>query len=382
MPMVYGDSYGDIANRQLAMDQARDARYFQSLAANRALAAMAQQQQQASMDNAYRIASVIQSQREAQAARAAQAQHWADSMAMDRWKTMLQNQQYQQGLQLQRDQFTDKTGQKDYTEALGAVQQGLVNPGTIKTVFPNLGEDQASRLNEYYNILGKQEEDAITASKSLANNLNAEVLAKKRIAAGAQLDADLAKAQTGWNMPRWLGGSGLDSTLAEESAVKKDAVLAGKAPLPPGTRLPNQQIEDYIKSVLKNKGYADRVQFDDETQTWQPVIQPRRFAPMQLNPASKAWEPVRPVVNAPILADYAMPTATQLDYLNTLRRFVPDDARRSIVQRQLNNAFSQTMDALTAPKTLDAATAAIFFKQAGGNRDVARQLAREAGYTF
>lgn len=49
--MVYGDGYGDIANRELAMDAARDTRYFQSLAANRAAQAMRLQAAQSQAGN-------------------------------------------------------------------------------------------------------------------------------------------------------------------------------------------------------------------------------------------------------------------------------------------------------------------------------------------
>lgn len=279
---IYGDSYGDVANRQLAYDQARDQRIFQSLAANRAAAALRQQAAQAAADNEYRNAamsndvsyrrSLLAREDEDRASRTGEREFDKKLHIFDR---LFQLDKFNKELDLESKALARELGDKDYSEAAGAVEGGMVSSDDLSALFPNLSALQKSRLGKYQDKLSEQTEAENIEAQTMAKNLNAKLNAMKLAAAKAKITgADLTEVTDRLNFPRWIGGTGFEGTLKDEA----DARAAALTQPPPDTRIDPLKMDELMKQLLSGRGrLGSMVSLDDAGQQFVPARRPNPF---------------------------------------------------------------------------------------------------------
>lgn len=280
---IYGDSYGDVANRQLAYDQARDQRIFQSLAANRAAAALRQQAAQAAADNEYRNAamsnnvsyrrSLLAREDEDRASRTGEREFDKKLHIFDR---LFQLDKFNKELDLESKALARELGDKDYSEAAGAVEGGMVSSDDLSALFPNLSALQKSRLGKYQDKLSEQTEAENIEAQTMAKNLNAKLNAMKLAAARAQITGPDFKAQTEGvlNFPKWFGGKGSHDELREEAAARAAALTQP----PSGTRVDPLIVGQMMDQLMKGRGrLGSMVSLDDEGQQFVPARRPNPF---------------------------------------------------------------------------------------------------------
>lgn len=277
---IYGNDYGDVANRELATDSARDSRIFQSLAAQRAVDQMAQQQQQQEIANALHVASLVQNSRQTALQNRLAQQRYGNDQSMDWLRLMLSNKQFYDELgskeKLARLKTTEGQQERDYSEAQDAVSGGLTPPESVRTLFPHLTDTQFSRLKAYWDSLASQEEQTQKAVEGTTKGVEGAVTTARRAQKVSDLTAEETKAKQGINLPQWLGGGGTESTIAQMFEAQRKAV-----PQLPADKLPladPKLIQDIIKNyILRQKGMSERVYVDPDTQEVRTIPAPRRF---------------------------------------------------------------------------------------------------------
>lgn len=276
--MVYGDSYGDVANRELAMDQARDSRYFQSLAANRAaeqiemqarqaeaanrlaavqaamnqrryLEEMAQRREQAAFSNNYNLMNALQRQREFQSE--LNYRRNMDQESQRRWN---------EELALKRSQLQDQQGNADYREASDAIMRGLVRPDAIPNLYPKLNPTQQSRLGDYYNTLAQQEAEQIKSGETLAKTVQAMINAERQSAGIA-----------GLGMVPKLGLFGNGQGAIDEYNKNVEAIKANPPLLPP------DKYQAFLASLGKRGIPLNNLSINEENQSFGPAPVPRLY---------------------------------------------------------------------------------------------------------
>lgn len=131
-PIAYGDSYGGVAQNALQLDAARDARYFQSLADERARVAQGQQydiqQQQLNQGRAEAQARMAQSLAEFQSTNQLQQQ----SLAQQAYEAERNRQNELAVTQLRVSPYQDRLGARDRLQVYNQVWNGI-NNGSIQT---------------------------------------------------------------------------------------------------------------------------------------------------------------------------------------------------------------------------------------------------------
>lgn len=279
---LYGDSYGQIGSQELAQDQARDSRWFRSLDAQRALDALAQQQQQSGVGNALHVASLIQNAREQALQNRLAQQRYSDQQNLSMLHYLLQNQQFYDSLksnekvagmrikELQaRD--TERNADQDYAEAAQLAEHG-VPTGTLSSLF-KLTPQQNARLAARVAALAAQEEDQVgpveQAQKTNLSTLQGLLNVKKR-------EAAIGAALKEFTPFTW------DSTIKER---------INKLPaenLPP---LENETLDKWIQDNLVKKKLDTILAVDPQTQRIVPIPIQRRFP--------KALLPTAPPVASP-----------------------------------------------------------------------------------
>lgn len=278
---IYGNDYGDVGNRQLAYDQSRDQRIFKSLDANRAAAALRQAAAQAAADNEYRNAAMANDvgyRRSLLARKDQDRESRTGEREFDKklhiFDRLFQLDKFNKELDLESKALARELGDKDYSEAAGAVEGGMVSSDDLSALFPNLSALQKSRLGKYQDKLSEQTEAENIEADTFAKNLNAKLNAMKLAAAKAQITAANTEAMKGPNLPRWMGGGGDERTLTEEAAARAAALTQP----PPGTSIDPSKMDELMKQLLSGRGrLGSMVSLDDTGQQFVPARRPNPF---------------------------------------------------------------------------------------------------------
>ena len=281
---VYGDSYGGVAQNELAQDASRDSRYYQGLGAQRANRALDFQDQQAEAGNQLAWQQLIQ--QAAEAARRNQLDQSREQLLRDQ---MGQN----------NTQFVDKLAlDKQAQDSLDAYHRGTLDINRAKeaafdtpeaksaplfaegmqlaqggygdrsnldlaTLYPGLSPNQLARIQAVINSRRAGVEANDEAGVNQAQILNDRLTNIKR--------ANLSKLLTANPPTKWFGmrndPDALSRSLLEVNAGQRDAELA---PIPPAD--PNFQ--KFMLDLGKNPKMANIVQYDEDKQQVLPVRRP------------------------------------------------------------------------------------------------------------
>lgn len=287
--MVYGNDYGDVANRELAMDSQRDNRYFASLRHNLALEELARRQQQEDFSNAYALAQMVENARRYRGEQDYRNQQTRSSF-LDR---ILQNQQFYDelgsreriaGLNLRRTEGreADRDAERDYSEALQMVNQG-VPPGDIGRMF-KFNPAQSARLAAHFANLARMEEADLGPLETSARANQSIIQGTVDNARRSKAEQDALKRFTPFT---------LDSTIKKRVA---DMALKDLPMLEP------QVFNNFIQQMILKEKLDALLRGNPATQQIEMIPQPRRFS--QASPAlsTPGSAPASPAVG------YAPPT--------------------------------------------------------------------------
>lgn len=284
---VYGDSYGDVANRELAMDSARDQRFFQSLAARRAFDQALAQRQQEDFRNQLGILSMLAQQRQNSESLNFNRATRAEDTQRDFLKSLLQNKQFYDslasnervaGLRLggtaARD--ADREADRDYSEASGLAEQGT--PLTELSKMFKLTPEQTARLTARIAQAAKQETADLAPSEAIQS-------ASLPFIQGLITEARRKAAEKA-ALEKFTPFT-LDSTLKKQVAE----MPADKLP-----RLDDAAFRTLIENNLFKQKLDTLLRADPATQTVSPIPLPRRF--QASNPSAMVAPPSPPAVRA------------------------------------------------------------------------------------
>lgn len=305
---LYGESYSGIASQELSRDSARDQRYFQSLAARRAVEQMRHQQQQAAFQNQMavnQLSANLAMQREGRNREAMQSREGRQERLMD---DIIQNRQFYDKLKFEREKLGSETGvnkariaEREMNEATESISDGTLKAGSnFDELFPNLDTTQRKRLQVMAKSVQEFEDEQAAAAEAAAKAANAQIklaTSAKQDALKAELgemDVALAEKLKGPNMPRgvWsLGmGDGTEGTLQAEAAKARSARLGGVGS-PGEVRLDSKELSELLNQIMKNRAYSDYVTFDTESGNFVPVIQRRQPSVGRTAPAAGGAQP-------------------------------------------------------------------------------------------
>lgn len=273
MKFVYGDSYGDVANRELAMDSARDSRFFRSLDARNALAQMAQQQAQQEAANRFQMMQFLARQREAQEAtryNRFQDQQMQQARLSDQGG---QNRRFYDELALKKQiadmQHGNAGADQDYNEAYQAITEGALTPEQLPQAFPTIPPNQRNRLATYFSNLANQEQQEIEFGQDDANLLN-EQIARKRLQEGIRKATEEAKAsKKGFNFSP--SEADIDANLATAIQALKAGTGLKNVPLPENV------IPEFLEMLVKNRRLSESVKWNPKEERFEARPIPRRF---------------------------------------------------------------------------------------------------------
>lgn len=296
MMQLYGNSYDSIGQQELSRDAARDSRFFRSMDAQRALEAMAQQQQQQEAANRFQQMQFLAQQRQQQYANRFSAENQQYSHLQNYLQQQFQNKQFYDrlasqekvaGLRLGEVSAKDanRTGERDYNEAFNMISQG-VPPDQASALFKSIAPDERARLQAHYANLAQLEEQNL--APSIATQQEQLVMLRQALEKNkrTKAEADELKKFTPFK---------LDSTIKKEVADL------------PSDKLPKLDQETFRRFIQDNilKDHLDSLlRADPTTQSIEPVPLPRKF---RLNAPTAIG-----LTNAPAMA--AAPTNTPPAY--------------------------------------------------------------------
>lgn len=275
---AYGDSYGGVAQNELAMDAARDSRYFNTLSQRLAIQRLIQDQQQNDFRNSLAASQTGEENRRFYGYELPMKQEAQQNTFLDR---LLQRQQAHQDM-LSREKiaamhYGDVNADQDYAEAHDAVLKGLMTPDKAGAMFPSLTPAQRNRLQSYFNILGQRESADVAPAEAqgtaLSDALNEE-LSGKRLAKGtADLTAAATKAKSGLN---WLWGPNSESSIDKrtQQAIKDLTEGRGRG----AVELDPAVLAQFVDDRLKRPAYNRFVQWDPGREAFVPTPIPRNFS--------------------------------------------------------------------------------------------------------
>lgn len=286
--MLYGSGYDSIASQEINRDQARDQRYFQSIAARR------------------QVEQMMAAQREAALARRQRAMEFASNMGMQRmsmdrqdrslntnrndrlFDSMLENRRFYDKLAADTSDDRARRSDVEFRTASEAVMEGAIRGSDVDKLFPTLSDTHRNRLKALSRSVEEFEGEEVTASQSAADSANSQIkLATMAKREGLQkqideLDASLKKSTSGLNRPRWLMGPGTDTTLQREAAAKMLALTGGK-PMS-DVNLGPAELQALLQQIMKNRSIAEMATFDEGTQGFVPAF--RRPGQSPIKPMS------------------------------------------------------------------------------------------------
>lgn len=308
---LYGESYGGIASQELARDSARDQRYFQSLAARRAVEQMNFQRQQAEQENAFRVAQLSANLAAQREAAGRDFERYRDTRQDRLLDSFLENKRFYDQLGFNKSKLTsDETigkariQERELDDATRAITEGSIrSENDIDSLFPNLDATQRRRLKVMAKSVDELEDQDIAASEAAAKAANAQLKLgtdAKRSRLGGDIDkiyeAYLDQVK-GPNLPRWMGGGGTEGTLNREAAAKMMDITGGQPMF--NVNLEGEELSTLLNNILKNRSIAESVAFDDKTGQFVPLLR-RRGTPGAAAPVAGPTIPA--AVAAPGLA--------------------------------------------------------------------------------
>lgn len=268
---IFGDSYGDVGNRQLAYDAARDNRYFQMLADQRARDSAAQNfsLQSRSLDQT--------AQQQAWAAQEAEktgqeneAYRWAQlGQNANLYNKSLENTSDLAKMQLLAQQSRlDKTDQSTaYNEAYQAIKSGSIRtPDQLENFSDKLTSTDKSRLGFYLKEAYDERSRAYGSGERATANMNAEYA---RTMTPLQSEYDKAMGQVGKRSWFW----GHKQTAADVNVSE------------PVTKY-NQKRDAFFQAFSKDKPYQGLTDYDTAANRFVNLVpQPTGFngAPQKFN---------------------------------------------------------------------------------------------------
>lgn len=276
---IFGDSYGDVANRELAYDASRDNRYFRMLADQRQQEAAAREEEARAANLELALRQLNQSGQESAAARQQSFMFHGDEQAY-RQKALGQNanlflkqlasnesiadqnKQYQSGLIDRNDADTL------YKEVVRGIDNEVIQtPEQLTTFVGNrqLLADDLMRLNSYLQRSFDLRKQKYVAAGEATTNLNAEYA--RRLGDLSSLGKANAEMQT---------------------KIKAATPEAEKSFWKPGTWGPSQEKlsasmpvvrynterDKFMESFNKDKRYPNLAQFDSLNNTFVPAVAP------------------------------------------------------------------------------------------------------------
>lgn len=288
---IYGEGYGDIGNRELATDAARDSRFFNTLNANQRAQQIADAEDQAAASQQMQWSSLLANiaAQHRQEARAGQAHDF------DLFKLQNANRQFQQQLQLEAQRIAASQGDRKAQEFMALIGQGAITPGQADELYPGLPEGTRDVGKAVYGNFAAENSAEATANDNAAQNAN-QLLRMERLKK-ANNEA-MAKFPTSKS---FLGFGG--RTAEEQKALMAPIVAdveAGRQPLP---FLDPLEFKTFVDALFKNRGLQNRVAVDEERQAFMPAPTQRRFMMPQSAP------PVNP---QPTAAPTPSPAATTI----------------------------------------------------------------------
>lgn len=314
---VYGDSYGGLAQNELALDAARDSRYFQALAASRAA--------QDHADNlGFQQQQLAQARAQAQANFGETLNHGRTEDAFAQQKLAQQHGEFEQGLQnaldVEKVRISPYANKMDiraqlqlHNEAYNAIQRGDVKTPTELDAFVggNLPDADKQRLHQVLESNHNRLLHAFSNQQQMADNLTGEW--QRQVgsyqpgydAAQKQIDAAPGQADLHWynHLP------GLGVTTKEQFAT-----------MPPiGARVYNQAEDKFQQQIAKSKGLGNIVIQDMATHKFLPVMpRPEDWATNSATPpppgaSSVPVMPVAPTAGGSAAATTA-PDSSGMDF--------------------------------------------------------------------
>ncbi len=368
-PMVYGSGYDSIGQQEAQRNSAAAQNFWQSIAAQRAQDQMdqqaAQQTQTGNTNVLLTLASLLSRQREAADTAATQAGWHNDVRAQAIAELAARNQQF-------REAAAQRAKAMDYGKLRDAISlqgQGWT-PDAIKAVLGGLPPDTETALSKRADVRAAEETEGQNTAKSWADMLNALTAnALKKVAlnklapeattigftpekfAAAQAAEASFQPGTGW-LHSLLASSRLPFMPSETAPAPPPAWLQYAAKLkaiqdgavPPGTEMlppdANRIMALWAKIPALQKAIAQTG--TNPLAPFVPIPQPRQFG--------------RPI----------LPPTAPVDMGDGEDVGVPESAA--------------IMPSAPRPLTRDLATQ--FLMQTNGDKDAARTLARDAGYSF
>lgn len=271
MPMLYGDSYGDLGRQDLQHDAARDSRYFQLLQDARNQEAANRRAQEHADSVGLQMAQLGLSTQENNANRALAFQNHNDSTDYQN-RQLSQNsdlfrQQLAQGLkiaQMNLDAATGRTGDaerdKVYNEAYQAIGQGAIQtPDELQAFAGNkLHPEDFDRLSTWIQRGFDQRKAAYDQGNRASQTLNEEM---SRRLAPLQPAYDKALEAIKGSVPAHTLNPTTWFRPTTESAVQA-------API----QFYNLERDKFMDEVNKAKPYQNVVTYDPQSQKFQSMI--------------------------------------------------------------------------------------------------------------
>lgn len=203
---IYGDSYGDVGNRQLASDSAADSRFFNSLAAQRAQQQIEDSRQ--SGDEQMALAMAQMAQQDAARRDDLDYKYTSAGQNADLFNRQLDSQRQiaQMQMDAQKQNLAAGTNDQLYKEAYTHIKTGVISTPQELEAFAKsrLTPDQKSQLMFVIDQAGRERGDLFNKSKLAADALNAEYT--RRLAPFASQHAKVDEAMLTARDEPYAGG--------------------------------------------------------------------------------------------------------------------------------------------------------------------------------
>jgi hypothetical protein len=311
MQYVYGDGYGDVAGRELQMDSARDNRFFQSLAANRAAQAQAMQAAQMQQEAQYRAANLgLQQQQLDQSFQSNQLARQDQRNQFD------QNLAWHKGnLDLERDKF--KFQQTQPTPSQITADDRMWQQAQEANNRFSFSKNLADLMNQYQDLNTQKQklQQRVVGSQAVADDYNNNFNPVSPFGAPKQEYVDRMAAYSGDAVgePEF----GADQIFGEDMKGRADAVRRGIGRQMEPIQAKIDTLAALIQQSMKTGG-ADVISQDPKTGKFVSTVpQPPAFdfskmrSPLAVRPGASNPAPtaVPPAALPATPAQYPMPVA-------------------------------------------------------------------------
>lgn len=261
---AYGDSYGGVAQHELALDAGRDSRYFNSLNQQRALEQMLAQREQAEFANALAVAQLAENSNryrgEQQYRNQATQSSFLDRLlANKQFYDELASRERTAGLNFRAGQAREsaRTADADYSEAAEMIGQGMP-PEQVNRLF-QLQPPQQNRLAALFSMLARQEEEELAPIETSGRAHQSAIQAALDNARRMKAESEALQRFTPFTR---------NSTIKERVA---------KTPLEQLPMLDTPAFNSFIQQMILKEKLDSMLRGDPATQRIEMIPQPRRF---------------------------------------------------------------------------------------------------------